>query len=151
MCPVGQGSSPRVPSPKASWVKHSQQRPWSAYCAPTRPRWGMAQSQGKHAGWHCPSAQTLPLAGTLGHTWSPTPAPLWAHVCTMRRPYQVTTLSVNPTHALHLSPYPTSQKLATLSYFETLLPWPLHTSLSWMPRLSQGPDLWEVCSSITEL
>ena len=137
-------------SPTSILVKHSPSRgPVSVYCAPTRPCCGMEKSQGKRAGWW-----TLPLGGPMGHMWSPTPARLWVHVCTTHGPHQVTTLSVNPMHTLHLLPYLTSQKLMASLCFLALK----HPSLgfpdtppSWMPRISQGPDPCEVSSSTTGL
>lgn len=94
-------SVPRRPRPLTKVpLKHpgqtlTQQRPWSAYCALMRPRCGMEQSQGKHAGWHCPSARGRYSLEDMGLMWSPTPALFWAHGCTIHGPYQVTTLLVN--------------------------------------------------------
>ena len=135
--------------PQVPW---SKTRPTEAlgriYRAPARPCCGMEQSQGEHAGWHCPSTPALcpckdPRASWEAHARSALGTCL--HHVPMPRPFPSTTASVNPTSSLHLSPHLTSQKLLTSLCIRALK----HSSLaSPTPHLpgclvSRGPDpLW---------
>ena len=69
--------------PQVPW---SKTRPTEAlgriYRAPARPCCGMEQSQGEHAGWHCPSTPALCPCKDPGPPGRPTPGLLWGHVCT---------------------------------------------------------------------